>query len=49
MIKLASFNIRAGMGMDGIFSIERLAKKLSSIPADFIALFSVKLNARFKS
>lgn len=41
MIKLASFNIRAGMGMDGIFNIERLTKKLSSIPADFIALQEV--------
>lgn len=41
MIKLASFNIRAGMGMDGIFNIERVTKKISSIPADFIALQEV--------
>lgn len=41
MIKLASFNIRAGMGMDGIFNIERVTKKITSIPADFIALQEV--------
>lgn len=41
MIKLASFNIRAGMGMDGIFNVERVTKKISSIPADFIALQEV--------
>lgn len=41
MRKLATFNIRAGMGMDGNFDIKRVSDKVSTIVADFIALQEV--------
>lgn len=44
MITLASFNIRAGFGMENSYKLQRAIDKISTINADFIALQEVDVN-----
>ena len=38
MIKIISWNVRHGLGQDGIVDIKRIGEKLKSLNADIIAL-----------
>lgn len=44
IIKVASYNIKSGQGMDGITDLGRIADVLTSLDADFISLQEVDLN-----
>ena len=46
MIKIVSWNVRHGLGQDGIVDIKRIGEKLKSLNADIIALQEIDVNSK---
>lgn len=46
MIKIISWNVRHGLGQDGIVDIKRVGEQLKSLNADIIALQEIDVNAK---
>lgn len=46
MIKIISWNVRHGLGQDGIVDIKRIGETLKSLNADIIALQEIDVNAK---